>query len=44
MKDLGAILNSRILRGDERGVHTKLLKKAKGCMGILKTGIGPGQP
>ena len=44
VKDLGGILKRRILRGDERGFHTKPLKKAKGHVGILQTSFDPRHP
>lgn len=43
-KDLGHILNRSVLRGDERGVQTKPLKKAKGSVGLLQTDIDLGWP
>lgn len=44
VKDLGGILNRRILRGDDSRGHTKPQKMTKGCVGILKMGIDPEHP
>lgn len=41
---LGGILNNRIPRSDDSKGHIKPQKKAKGCVGVLKTGIDSGHP
>lgn len=44
VEDQRRVLDGRILRGGERGGPTKFLEKAKGCVGILKTGVDHGCP